>query len=73
VWAFGLAAGAQEHIEDVAGINIFSASAQRALESLNLDSGKSKSFSLSIGGYHAFRSWSGRRWDAANRATRRSR
>jgi hypothetical protein len=63
VWTFGIAGGAEGHINDAAGINILSASTQQALVRLD-PGGKATKFGLSIGGDHASRTflWNGVDW-----------
>ncbi len=64
VWVFGIAAGAETHIDDAAGINILATSTQRALERLNPAAGTITKFNLSIGGDRASRTflWNGIDW-----------
>jgi hypothetical protein len=72
VWTFGIAIGADSHIDDVAGINILSNSTQQTLEALNPGSAKITRFSLSIGPAHASQTflWSGIHWTAHLLASR---
>ncbi len=64
VWIFEIAAGAETHIDDVAGIHILSTSTQQALEKMSPTGSKNTSFNLTIGGEHASRTflWNGVDW-----------
>lgn len=64
VWIFGIAAGSQSGFDDPAGLHILSINTRQALERMNPGGGKNSSFSLTIGGEHASRTflWNGVDW-----------
>jgi hypothetical protein len=64
LWTLLLLLGAETGIDDPAGLHIFSTSTQQALRKMNLSGGKDTSFSLTIGGNHAMRTflWNGVDW-----------
>jgi hypothetical protein len=62
-WTFGLAAGSQNGFDDPTGLNVLAISTRHALERIN-PGGRNSSFSLTIGGEHATRTflWNGVDW-----------